>query len=367
MGKEFFEEMTEASEVKSKIVSDYFSAWVRIMNARANSDRLAYIDLYSGPGRYEDGSKSTPLKIMEKIASDDALSKKMVTLFNDADPEFASNLENELTKIEGYDKLKYKPQVYNNQIGEDIATLFEKTNMVPTFAFIDPWGYKGLTSSLISALIKDWGSDCIFYFNYNRINMGLANDSVKEHLDSLFGEERADKLRKEIKYLSPEERELTILNELAESLKAGNANYVLPFRFMKNGKRTSHYLILVSKHVLGYSIMKDIMYRESSEYTDEVASFSYIPTQHLQLSLLSLYDRKLDTLGDELLTIFAGKTLTVMDIYNAHHVDTPFVKKNYKTALLRLEEHGKITCATASGKKRKKGTMADHINIIFPA
>ena len=366
MPKEFFEEMTEASEVKAKIVSSYFEAWARIMNKRANSDRLAYIDLYSGPGRYEDGSKSTPLKVMEFIINNKDLSQKMVTIFNDANPEFANNLESELRKIDGYDNLKYEPKVFNTQIGEDICKLFSETSLIPTFAFIDPWGYKGLTSSLIQALTKDWGSDCIFYFNYNRINMGLANNSVKEHLDALFGEETASKLREEIKNLSPAERELTILNALAESLKALNNYYVLPFRFMKNGKRTSHYLILVSKHVLGYSIMKDIMYRESSEYTDEVASFSYIPTQHLQLSLLSLYDRKLDTLGEELLIKFAGKTLTVKEIYNKHQVGTPFVLKNYKTALLRLEEQGKIFC-TSTKKRRPANTMGDDIKVSFPS
>ena len=204
MSKEFFEEMTEASEVKAKIVSDYFSAWVTIMNKKAKSDRLAYIDLYSGPGRYEDGSKSTPLRVMDTIIGNDELAQKMVTFFNDANPEFANNLDFELKKINGYEKLKYKPKVFNTQIGDEICKIFEQMHLVPTFAFIDPWGYKGLTASLISALIKDWGSDCIFYFNYNRINMGLANDSVKEHLNSLFGEERANKLRENIKYLSPE-------------------------------------------------------------------------------------------------------------------------------------------------------------------
>ena len=366
MSNDFFAEMTEASEVKSTIVSEYFKIWASIMNKKANSDKLAYIDLYSGPGRYDDGSKSTPLKVMEFIANDKDLSQKMVTVFNDANPAFASNLDSELRQIDGYDNLKYKPRVLNTQIGEDICKLFNSTNLVPTFAFIDPWGYKGLTSSLIQALTKDWGSDCIFYFNYNRINMGLNNNSVKEHIDSLFGVEIANKLRKEIENLSPEERELTILNTLAESLKARNNYYVLPFRFMKNGKRTSHYLILVSKHALAYITMKEIMYKASSEYTDEVASFSYIPTQHLQLSLLSLYDRKLDTLGEELLINFAGKTLTVKEIYNNHQEGTPFVLKNYKTALLRLEEQGKVSCASTK-KRRPKNTMGDDIKVSFPS
>ena len=60
--------------------------------------------------------------------------------------------------------------------------------------FVDPWGYKGLSLRLINSVLKDWACECIFFFNYNRINMGLGNDAVKEHMDALFGEERAAEL-----------------------------------------------------------------------------------------------------------------------------------------------------------------------------
>jgi len=39
-----------------------------------------------------------------------------------------------------------------------------------------------------------WGCDCVFFFNYNRINAGINNPGVKKHMDALFGEERADAL-----------------------------------------------------------------------------------------------------------------------------------------------------------------------------
>ena len=44
-------------------------------------------------------------------------------------------------------------------------------------------------------MLKDWGCDCVFFFNYNRISMGLGNEVVEEHMDALFGKERAEKLR----------------------------------------------------------------------------------------------------------------------------------------------------------------------------
>ena len=56
---------------------------------------------------------------------------------------------------------------------------------------MDPWGYKGLSLRLINSVLRNWGSDCIIFFNYNRINMGLNNEFVREHMDALFGAERA--------------------------------------------------------------------------------------------------------------------------------------------------------------------------------
>lgn len=369
MGNEFFKEIAENSEIKSRIVAEYFSIWAKIMSSKAHSNRLAYIDLFAGPGRYEDGTKSTPLKVIEYILSESKLCKMMVTMFNDAKPDFVGSLKSEISKIPGIETLKYKPNIINSQVGDEFAELFAKTNLVPTFAFVDPWGYKGLSSKLITALVKDWGSDAVFFFNYNRINMGITNTRVEDHINSIFGEERANTIRPKLQGLSPEDRELLILDELAKALSDNGIKYVLPFRFYwGTGNRTSHYLIFVTKHVLGYSLMKDVMWRNSSLYEDGVASFSYIPVNDQQLSFLSLFNRPLDQLGEELLREFSGRTLTVEKIYNLHQVGTPFVLQNYKEALKRLEVDAKIITDPPANLRRKyrgEVTFGEKVSVTF--
>ena len=56
---------------------------------------MAYIDLFSGPGRYDDQSKSTPLLVLETILTNADLTNWMVTLFNDKDK---ANIESQLMK-----------------------------------------------------------------------------------------------------------------------------------------------------------------------------------------------------------------------------------------------------------------------------
>jgi three-Cys-motif partner protein len=70
---DFFDQSRDQSKVKATIVAKYFDAWAHVIVAVQKrypdkEQRLAYVDLFAGPGRYEDGTKSTPLLILEKAA-----------------------------------------------------------------------------------------------------------------------------------------------------------------------------------------------------------------------------------------------------------------------------------------------------------
>jgi three-Cys-motif partner protein len=71
----FFNEVKSQSLIKKEIVVKYFDAWAKIMNKR--SDRLGYIDLFSGPGNYEDGTDSTPIAIMKLILKNNDYRNKL--------------------------------------------------------------------------------------------------------------------------------------------------------------------------------------------------------------------------------------------------------------------------------------------------
>lgn len=361
MAAKFFDERKDQSEIKARIVSKYFFVWARIVGV--HSERVAYIDLFAGPGRYKDGAMSTPLMVLEKVIAEPKLAKALVSFFNDQDEEASDSLLEEIRKLPGIDTLKYEPQVGTGDVGDDIAKFFNDTKMVPTFSFIDPFGYKGLSQNLVRGAIKDWGSDCVFFFNYNRINAGISNPGVAAHMDALFGAARAGALRKLLPTLSPALREAAILQALTDAIRELGGKYVLPFGFKNaSGKRSSHYLVFVCKHERGYEIMKEIMAKESSTTDQGVPSFSYSPADATTPLLFSL-QRSLDQLEDDLANKYAGKTLKMIDIYRTHHVDTPFIKPNYKAALLNLEKAGRISAEPA---KRKSGTFADEVLVSFP-
>jgi three-Cys-motif partner protein len=362
--QKFFDERSDQSEVKARIIQKYFYAWANVVSpsAKQREGKIAYIDLYAGPGRYKDGAASTPLLVLEHAIGDPSLREMLVTLFNDADQNHTATLQAEIDAIPGIDKLKFAPQVNCNEVGADAEKFFNETKLIPSFSFVDPFGYKGLSLKIVNGVIKDWGCDCVFFFNYGRINAGITNKKVEPHMEALFGADRAQKLRILLADKSPDQREALILEELSDAIRSMGGEYVLPFRF-KRGKRTSHSLIFVSKHFKGYEIMKDIMVRESSTDDQGVASFAYSPADAstpLLFSLAQPFDKLLEGLPKE----FAGESLTMLGVYKQHSVDTPYIKKNYKAALRTLEIEGKLT-ADPPLSKRPGTTFADSVKVTF--
>lgn len=226
--KEFFDQMSEQSEAKTEIVRKYFWAWAKIISKQVKKrgqDKIGYVDLFAGKGRYEDGSKSTPLLILEGAVRAQEISQMLVTIFNDADPSNVETLRKEIKALPGINLLKYQPVLTNIKVGDALAQKFEERNTIPTLFFLDPWGYKGLSLRLVKAVLRAWGCDCIFFFNYNRINAALPNPKFTDNMNAFFGKERAERLRGAIEGKSPAQRQELIISELKNALHELGGKY----------------------------------------------------------------------------------------------------------------------------------------------
>lgn len=362
----FFEHQSEQSMIKAKIVSSYFTAWSRIMCKNRNwssSIPVGYVDLFSGPGIYQDGNESVPIMLIKTVLNDTELSDRFWFYFNDQDENNIENLKRTIAEIDINAKLQRKITYSTRTIDENFANVITINSQGPILSFVDPFGYKGLTIDLINKLIKNNGSDCIFFFNYNRINMALSsNQKFDEYLEGLFGEKRVQILKNVLKELPSEKREPIVLNGLVEALKENSANYVLPFKFYHTDMlRTSHFIIFVTKHKLGCSIMKQIMYANSAKDIDGVASFEFRDSKNFgnRFEQLTIFARPLDFLCEEIYEICKLGNMRVKDICEKYNTDFSnyFVSRNVKDALIRLEEQNKIVVITGRKQKQRKGKL----------
>lgn len=368
---EFFEQQEVHSYIKSQIVTGYFERWSNVMIAVQNRypqypKQLAYIDLFSGPGQFSDGTDSTPLIIMKQVLNNPVLCERLLVVFNDKLPKNIQRLESLVQQLPGIERLSHPPKFYTGEVDEDVVKQFETARkMPPTFLFLDPWGYKGLSLRLIGSVLRHFGSDCVFFFNYNRINAGMGHGGVKNHLDEIFGTERVNRIRQRFaeKAIPTSRREAFIVDEMKSALEEMGGKFVLPFRFRDpEEKRTTHHLFFVSKDFLGYSIMREIM-RAQSHKSEAVARFEYNPADASVPSLFN-YLRPLDELEDMLLADCAGKTLLIDPLFEMHSVGKPYVLKEYKEVVARMGKDGKVQL-DSGGRKRNTATVGKDVRIIF--
>ncbi|MFB9865631.1 three-Cys-motif partner protein TcmP [Rufibacter immobilis] len=384
----FFIKVKEPSKVKAQIVSKYFEAWANIICNTIQKNKIkrpsieeviGYVDLFAGQGRYDDGTMSTPLLILDKASKNIVHRRMLKTLFNDAESEHISKLKSEIEKLDSYEKLLHKPVFCTENLAESserIIKMLSKPNLPPMILFADPWGYKGLTLDLFSKVIKHWGCEVIFFFNYNRINAALDNPCLFENMKELFGYQRALELGTLLHKKKPREREEVIMDAVKKAMSEIGGAFTLEFKFSK-GKRTSHHLIFVTKDKKGFGLMKSIMAKVSDRLEAHIKSsltrFSFNAFKPNETnSQLALFDNNVLVackLGGELLKVFAGKTMTMYDIYLNHHVGNHYIESDYKNAIRHLEEVRAVTTnPTAEKRQIRNGirTVSDKLLISFP-
>jgi three-Cys-motif partner protein len=360
---EFFDTPTVASVKKHHIVSKYVAGWANIVlpKAKAREGKIMYVDLFCGPGQYEDGTASIPLLILEHTINTPTLCENLQTVFNDKNKDYITALEARIAQLPGIERLRHKPKFRNRTIGHDIIPSIKRIN-VPTLFFADPFGYQGVSIDLIEAALSHWGSDFLFFFNYNRINMNLGSDVMNEPINEFFSAERAEQLRATIARLGPAQREQAILKAMMDAIKGLGARAEKFTYRSETGTRTTHHLVCVSKHQQGIALFKEISAKESTRFDDNVPSLDYNPgTDPAQGLLFS----PLAQLEDELVTTFAGKILTTDEIYHEHHNGRPYVIKNYRQALLHLEETGAVQIDPPRAIRRQPDTLPGTARITF--
>jgi three-Cys-motif partner protein len=340
----FFQEQKAHSAVKTTIVMKYFPLWLQIISRRRPNQKLAYIDLFAGPGIYDDGTESTPILVAKHILSQEALRATVLMLFTEKKAKYFRALQRNIAAIPGIERLKYKPYILRQSADDSaIPDYYESRSIVPTFMFLDPFGYSGISLRLIGAVLKDWACEVMLFWNFNRINSAIRNNKVRANMDALFGSTRVDQLRMDLKGVSSEElREGIILEALRSALDEVKGRYMQVFRFRNEAGRLTHHLVFVTKSLLGQRLVKDIMAKESSSCDlDGVSSFEFRTGPPPPLPTLSLLDGQgsataMQGLQNDLLAAFRGQSLTVEAIYEQHNYGTPFILKNYQEALRRL-------------------------------
>src|ERR1035437_7589410 len=117
MDKDFFKEQTASSKIKAKIVSEYFPKYCRIILLHPQQ-QIRYVDLFAGPGIYDDGSLSTPILVGKACAKDSSLANTVWMIFNDN--EYIEKLEKNFGEHFPKGTFKHEPVFRDRTVGQDV-------------------------------------------------------------------------------------------------------------------------------------------------------------------------------------------------------------------------------------------------------
>lgn len=355
----FFKVKRNTSEIKSEILVKYFKFWCGVLlfaQKYKKINELVYIDLFAGPGRYENGSASTPIKIIDSIIASSNkpidFNKSVKTFFNDEKRRLVGELERNIKSLPYYNDLINKPVILNQSASKELLNVLLQKG-IPSLTFIDPFGYSYSMSMLLNS-VKEWGSDLFMLFNINRIRAAIKNPLVEELMNEIFDQELPEIRKFYEKEKNPSKREEFIISKF-ENIFRSKGFLVFKFRVSFPEKhQTSHYLYLVTKVQLAYLKIKEIMKLYSDYQPDGVPLFSANSKQdpifypevekfsisHLQNNLIKHKKRY--------------NNRTVEHIFEEHSINTNYIKENYKNALSNLFEDGKITVTNPKFKNSEK-------------
>ena len=151
-------EYREHTKVKHILLKKYLTAWIPILGKW--NPKICYFDGFAGRGKYTDGTLGSPLIALEVADSLSQYYGQLICFFIEKDPENFTNLERVLerehSKIRNPQKIKIIKK--NDEFAKVIEGIFEdlekeKSILVPSFFFVDPFGFSGVPFDVIRKIL----------------------------------------------------------------------------------------------------------------------------------------------------------------------------------------------------------------------
>lgn len=360
----FFEKQTLSSRVKASIVSEYFPKYCKIIVKKHMPERIGYFDLFAGPGMYEDGNASTPLLIANNCNNDNLLKQKVWMVFNDKD--YSEQLKKNFLKQYPEGTFSFKPHFGHSVVGEckEIDAFITRNpmrngkNECPSVLFIDPFGYKGIDTNILSQFLNYWGNELFIFINTKRINPALENDKFEPLMRCLFPKS-FDNLKNQVRDKTRvAERLRFIVDNLGNEYKKllGDNVYYTAFKFQEEDiETTSHFILHLTKSWRGFDLIKQIYndFANVGTIFDGVNTYTFDVKKILNPveDLFDVTSENIDVLKDKLYMTYRGREISAMDVFEEHQKKELYCRKHYTEALRRLVSEGKLTSVFHDNKQ----------------
>ena len=359
----FFEQQTMSSRIKASIISEYFPKYCNIIINKHKPKELRYIDLFAGPGKYEDGNVSTPLLVARNCIKNNFLQQHVRFIFNDN--TYKEQLEKNFFEEFPKGSFVINPFFGDRTVGEwgkITQYLIRNThvgnyNESPALLFIDPFGYKGIETNVLAQFLQNWGNEIFIFINTKRIHPALENEKFESLMRDLFPT-TYEIIKSNRKYKqSVGERLQLIIDYLGlEYQKILNSKvYYTAFRFQEEDiDTTSHYILHLTKGKRGFDLIKTIYndFANVGTIFDGINTYTF-DVKKINNPIAELFDvskQNIEILKENIYSSYKGKTITAFGLFEEHQITGNYCRSHYAKALRELVEENRIKSKFTDGK-----------------
>ena len=347
---------------KHQILRKYLDAWLPILGAY--NKRIIYVDGFSGPGRYTGGEPGSPIIAIEAALAHQAkLGEELVFLLIEKRTDRADHLAKEIAKLQLTPSFKVQVErgTFADKLGKTLDRLgSDGSQIAPTFALIDPFGFSGIPYALIQRLLSKDKCEVLITVMVDSINRWLEHpdENIKAHIMETFGTHEA------IKIAEGTGDRVTQLKNLYHSQLNKAAKFVRYFEMRDRDGRLVYYLFFASNNSLGHLKMKEAMWK-----VDPMGEFTFSDSTDPNQQLLFKLDPSMAPLIADLAAKFRSRgqiPVRRVETYVQDH--TAYLRKHMGEALKQLEsEPGKLRVAETKtdGHKRRGKTFPNEVLVTF--
>ena len=324
------------TQAKHELLTRYLDAWFPILTSW--NTKVLYIDGFAGPGTYSNNEPGSPLLVLQAAAEREKMLRgsTVMFLFNEADKARFKELDTRLDEVAS--EFPDTFEIYTNEgefvsMAEKLVADRGNRSFVPTFAFVDPFGWAGVPLKLISNLTRDKRSELFILFSYNSLNRFITHPDQQDNMQELFG---CDDYLKAVG-MTATDRKAYLAGLYERQLKTvGDFEHVSRFEMIEKNGRTSYFLYHCTRSLKGLEVMRTAMWaidpQRGCQFSDRVAGLEQLFEGPLAFDL-----------EERLLAQFAGQKVPLADVEAFVLTGTPFAPAHLRKPVLKpLQQRGAI-------------------------
>lgn len=241
----------EHTKVKHILLEKYLAAWIPILGKW--NTKICYFDGFAGRGEYYKstgevlalGSPIIALQVANRLLEQCSERRRkpyfdeFICVAIEKDKDNFNNLEKvlerEKTNIKNWRKITVIKE--NGEFANVINDIFkhlgkEKGVLVPSFFFVDPFGFSGIPYRIIEQILSNPKTEVFFTFMVRDISRFIQLNELKDTFNELFGTDNWKNILN-----SSKRPEIALIDLYREQLhEVANVEYSWPFRVCTSEK-----------------------------------------------------------------------------------------------------------------------------------